>query len=121
MPQRLPRIAIVDDDMAVLESTRFLLEISGHSAETFASPEDFLEESERAAFDRLIIDQHMPLLTGLEVVDRLRARGVNIPIMLLTGALTPDITTRARGMQLERVVEKPAGVQDLVDFVTARA
>lgn len=117
MSHPLPRVAIVDDDTAVLESTRFLLEITGHRTETFSSPGDFLAESERQAFDRLIIDQHMPLLTGLEVVHRLRTRGLNIPTMLITGALTPEIVARAGRMRLEKVVEKPASEADLMDFI----
>ena len=117
MNQSLPRVAVVDDDLAVLESARFLLEITGHQAEIFASPGDFLAESEHRAFDRLIIDQHMPMLTGLEVVDRLRARGVNIPVMLITGALTPEIVARAGRMRLQKVVEKPASAADVMEFV----
>ena len=51
------------------------------------------------------------------MVDRLRARGVNIPVMLITGALTPEIATRAGRMQLEKVVEKPASAEDVMTFV----
>lgn len=116
-----PRVAIVDDDIAVLESTRLLLEIAGHHVETFASPCDFLAKAANDAFDCLILDQHMPQLTGLELARLLRGRGVSMPIMLITGSLTPDIERRASDMHLERVVEKPAPESVLMDFIAAAA
>lgn len=114
-------VAIVDDDLAVLESTRFLLEVAGHRVETFASPCEFLVCNDAAAFDCLILDQHMPRLTGLELASRLRARGFNRPIMLVTGSLTSDIVTRAGEMQLKKVVEKPASETELMNFIAAAA
>ncbi len=121
MPALSPRIAIVDDDDAVLESTRFLLEISGHAVATFTSAVDFLASADSRAYDRLILDHHMPRLTGLELARHLREAGVRIPTMLLTGSLTPDIITRAGELGLERVVEKPASEADLMAFVEAAA
>ena len=112
-----PRIAIVDDDVAVLESTRFLLEAAGHVVETFASPCAFLTETAVRRFDCLILDQHMPRLTGLELACRLRARGITMPIMLMTGSLTPDIVTRAGQIHLEKIVEKPASEAALMEFI----
>src|SRR3954447_24392903 len=81
MQPHSPRIAVIDDDADVLESTRFLLEISGHVVQTFASACDFLAELRLQAFDCLILDHHMPALTGLELARRLRASGVTLPIM----------------------------------------
>lgn len=121
MHSHSPRIAIVDDDIAVLDSTRMLLEIAGHTVETFISPCDFLQRSVSNDFDCLILDHHMPHLTGLELAKRLRARGVTMPIMLITGSLTADIATRAAQMHLEKVVEKPASEAELMGFVAAAA
>lgn len=112
------RVAIVDDDTAVLDSTRFLLEVAGHAVETFDSPCTFLRETKAWRFDCLILDHHMPRLTGLELARRLRARGITMPIMLVTGSLTSDIVDRAVRIQLEKVVEKPMSESELLDFVT---
>lgn len=116
-----PRIAIVDDDIAVLDSTRLLLEIAGHHVETFASPGDFLAQGGDTGFDCLILDHHMPRLTGLELARRLRAQGSHMPIMLITGSLTSDIVSRAAAMHLEKVVEKPASEAELMGFIAAAA
>ena len=114
-------VAIVDDDVAVLDSTRLLLEIAGHDVETFASPSDFLARAANSNFDCLILDHHMPQLTGLELAKCLRTRGNTMPIMLITGSLTPDITARAARLHLEKVAEKPASEAELMHFIASAA
>ena len=87
-------VAIVDDDDAVRDSLRFLLEVIGHPVATFASAAEFLKaEIHRLAC--LILDHHMPEMTGLELAERMRADGAGIPILLITGAPSPAIVTRA--------------------------
>jgi two-component system response regulator FixJ len=119
MQPHSPRIAVVDDDADVLESTRFLLEISGHVVQTFASACDFLAQLRLQAFDCVILDHHMPALTGLELAKRLRASGVTVPIMLMTGCLSTDILFGAMKLGIERIVEKPATESELMSFINA--
>ena len=113
-------VAIVDDDDAVRDSLRFLLEVIGHPVETFASASEFLKaEIHRLAC--LILDHHMPEMTGLELAERMRADGLGIPIFLITGAPSPAIVTRAAEVGINRVLEKPATEEDLLDFIDASA
>lgn len=109
-------VAIVDDDHAVLDSLRFLLEVVGHPVQTFASAAEFLS-AEIRHFAGLILDHHMPHMTGLELAERLRAEGVAIPILLVTGSPTPDIVARATRLGIERVLEKPPLEEDVLDFI----
>ena len=109
-------VAIVDDDDAVRDSLRFLLEVIGHPVVTFASAAEFLKaEMQRLAC--LILDHHMPEMTGLELAERMRADGAGIPILLITGAPSPAIVTRAAEVGINRVLEKPATEEDLLDFI----
>ena len=73
-------VAVVDDDDAVRDSLRFLLEIAGHSVATYASAAQFLLEAPIAELTCLVVDQHMPDQTGLQLVSRLRALGVTLPV-----------------------------------------
>jgi len=111
-------VAIVDDDPDVLDSFRFLLEVIGYTVETFASAAEFLLANVHR-FVCMILDHHMPHMTGLELVERLRADGSGIPIMLITGSLSPSIVARAAELGIERVLEKPPGEEDLIDFIDA--
>ncbi len=109
------RVAIVDDDLAVRDSLRFLLEIIGHPVETFASAAEFLK-ADAQHLECLILDHHMPEMTGLELVERLRADGSDIPILLITGSPSPAIAARASELGI-RVLEKPLTEDGLLDFV----
>ena len=111
-------VAIVDDDDAVRDSLRFLLEVNGHRVETFASAAEFLSADLRH-IGCLILDQHMPGMTGLELAERLRTDGRLLPILLVTGSPSPSITTRAAALGVNRVLEKPPSEEGVIDFITA--
>jgi two-component system response regulator FixJ len=113
------KIAIVDDDDAVRDSLQFLLAVAGHCVEAFASAAEFLK-AEMQHFACLILDHHMPHMTGLELAERLREAGVNIPILLVTGSPSPAIVSRATEFGIDRVLEKPLLDEDLFDFVNAK-
>ena len=109
-------VAIVDNDHAVRDSIRFLLEAMGYTVETFASAGEFLKANLQR-FACLILDHLMPRMTGLELADRLRAYGSAIPILLITGSPSPTISARAADLGIYRVLEKPFDDKDLLDFV----
>lgn len=112
-------IAIIDDDTAVLGSLQVLLEVIGYPVQTFASAEEFLK-AELRHFAGLILDHHMPQMTGLELAERLRADGAAIPILLVTGSPSPTVVTRAAKLGIERVLEKPPLEEDLLDFINSK-
>jgi two-component system, LuxR family, response regulator FixJ len=113
-----PTVAIVDDDAAVRDSLRFLLEVIGHPVDTFASAAEFLK-AEQHDHSCLILDYHMPGMTGLELAERLRADGSDIPILLITGSPSPVTAARAAELGIDSVLEKPIADEDLLDFISA--
>jgi FixJ family two-component response regulator len=112
-----PVVGVVDDEPAVRESLRFLLETSGYTVETFATGAELLA-SEFSRLACLILDHHMPNMTGLALAERLREQGQLLPIVLITGAPSPIIVARAAELGIERVLEKPPEVDDLLDFLS---
>jgi two-component system, LuxR family, response regulator FixJ len=111
-------VAVVDDDPAVLDSLKFLLEVAGYRVTVYPSAAAFLGNgaTRRAC---LILDQHMPRMTGLELVARLRNDGAHLPVLLITGSLSPTIVARAAELGIEKVLEKPLKEDDLLSFVNA--
>jgi two-component system response regulator FixJ len=111
-------VGIVDDDPAVLDSLKFLLEVIGYQVSTYDSAGAFLGDG---ATDPacLIIDQHMPGMTGLELAQTLRNDGDSIPILLITGSPSPAIVARATQLGIVNVLEKPPEEADLLTFVSA--
>jgi CheY-like chemotaxis protein len=113
-----PVIGIVNDEEAVRESLRFLLEVAGHAVATFASAADLLE-ADTQEFTCVILDDHMPRMTGLELAERLRADGIGIPIILITSSPSPTKLLRAAELGIDRVLERPVDYEDLHDFANA--
>jgi FixJ family two-component response regulator len=82
-----PLVAIVDDDESVCRAVRRLVRSMAMDAETFSSGQQFLDLLEAMPSyqpDCLILDVQMPGLNGLELQDRLLARGNTIPVIFIT-------------------------------------
>jgi FixJ family two-component response regulator len=109
-------VAIVDDDDAARDALHFLLTVLGRRPRAFASPAAFLKER-GDNFGCLLLDQHMPGMTGLELAKHLRAANNSIPIMLITGALTVDIRIRANALGIDEICEKPPEPGMITAFV----
>jgi len=78
-------VFIVDDDEAVRDSLRWLLEANGYRVRAFESAEAFLAAYDPAAVGVLIVDVRMPGMSGLELQEHLLARQIAIPIVFITG------------------------------------
>lgn len=111
-------VAIVDDDDAVRHSLRFLLESVGYKVRTFATAAEFLQ-AELQAMACLILDHHMPEMTGLELAERLRADGVGMPIMLITGLPLSSLVARAAELGIDKVLAKPLAEAEVIAFIEA--
>ena len=110
---------MVDDDLAVLQSLKFLLETVGYSVAAYRSAAEFLKD-EAARPACLIVDQHMPAMTGLELVARLREMEAAVPALLITGSPSPAIAARAFQLGVA-MLEKPPLEDDVLSFIDAHA
>ncbi|MDR3534710.1 MAG: response regulator [Rhodopila sp.] len=109
-------VAVVDDDVAVRDSLKFLLETAGHTVTTYSSAAAFLDHrGPRPAC--LVVDYHMPRMTGLELAAQLQQEGANIPLLLITGSVSPAIVANAARLGIGTVLEKPLNANDLLKFV----
>ena len=111
-------VAVVDDDDAVRESLQFLLETAGFSVAAYNSAAQFLNEAALGELTCLVVDQHMPDQTGLQLVSSLRRQGAKLPIALITGSPSPDLVRLARQLGVAQVLEKPLDDDLLLDFIS---
>jgi FixJ family two-component response regulator len=77
-------IAIIDDDEAMQDSLRDLMEAAGLVAQCFGSAEEFLESDLHRKAACLIVDIRMPKMSGLELQSKLREEECNTPIIFIT-------------------------------------
>jgi len=110
-------VAVVDDDDAVRDSLRFLLEVAGFCIATYASAAQFLQQAPLGELACLVVDQHMPGLTGLQMIARLRDQRANLPVALITGSPSADLIRGAQELGVAEVLEKPLDDDTLLGFV----
>lgn len=115
--ERRPVIAVVDDDDAVRDSLRFLLEAAGFRAAMFSSAESFLSNPAGMTCTCLLLDQHMPSVTGLELLQQLRATGYDLPVAIMTASPSARLTQRAMELGAAAVLEKPLSEPALLQFI----
>ena len=110
-------VYIVDDDDALRESMRMLLEMLGYRVQVFASPKSFLAVCSDSDRGCLVLDMRLPEMTGLELQQALRKRGYDLPIIFLSGF--GDAPTTARAYQLGAVdfLEKPVSKRRLTECI----
>jgi FixJ family two-component response regulator len=112
-----PLIFIVDDDAAVRDSLRVLLESHGMAVEEFGSTEEFASASRPQSRSCMILDLHLPMVGGLDYLASRAAAGPHIPVILMTGR--GDDSTRARAYELgvTAFLEKPIDESDLLEAI----
>ena len=102
-----PSIYIVDADPAIRDSLHSLLTLHGFHVEAYASAGEFLDGSEPAANACLITEVHLPDMSGIELLERLRRRGLQLPVIVI--ADRGDVPTAVRAIRSGAVdfLEKP--------------
>lgn len=106
-------IYIVDDDDAVRDSLRFLLETNGYNVLTFSSGEEFLEKYDPTLVSILITDVRMPGMSGLQLQEELNSRKANIPIVFITGHGNVPMAVNTLKQGAMDFIEKPFNLNDI--------
>ncbi len=102
-------VFIVDDDEDLRSSLVDLVETADLKAEAFGSAKEFLEIGKARSEGCLVVDIHMPGMNGLELQGRLKADGIGIPVIVITGR--GDVTKAVKALKAGAVdfIEKPFG------------
>lgn len=110
-------IFIVDDDLDVRDSLRWLFESVGFKVQTYPSAQEFLASSYEKNRGCLIIDVRMPIMSGFELLEVMGSKKNNLPVIMITGY--GDIPMAIRAMKSGAVdfVLKPINHQYLLDVV----
>ncbi|MCG8357066.1 MAG: response regulator [Kiloniellales bacterium] len=107
MVRREASIFIVDDDDAVLDSLKVLLESLDFNVETYNSGQDFLSTYRSGGAACLVYDLRMPDVSGLEIIDRLAEQGSRLPVIIITAGGDVSLAVKAMKSGALDFVEKP--------------
>ena len=110
----LALISIVDDDASICKALRRVLRSSGYDVETHASGNGFLQSIRDHIPDCVVLDLHMPEMTGFEVQAQLQSCGIHVPVVVITGQATPKAYQRAMTSGAFAYVCKPVDAMDLL-------
>lgn len=117
MPKRTGPVLVIDDDAAVRHALKFALELEGLDVRLYEGAAALLRDATLPRTGCLLVDYWMPDMDGMELVERLRARAVGLPALLITARPTGDLRRRARHAGFRGVVEKPFEDGALLDGI----
>lgn len=120
MPASPLLVAVVDDEESVRKALRRLFRSVGIEAETFATGQEFLASLTVHQPDCLILDYHMPGLTGMDVQRQLVAQGYNVPAIVISGHDQPGLAGELHKAGVAAYLTKPVDDRELLEAI-ARA
>lgn len=112
---RKVRVLVVDEEAPLTNLLTLALQFEGWAVETLANGGDAVAVVERFRPDAVLLDMMLPDITGVEVVERLRAAGATVPVIFLTGRSSLEDRLAAYGAGGDDYITKPFGLEEVTD------
>jgi len=115
----MPKILIIDDDVAITELLKFLVKIEGHAPTTVNDSTKALEIASSVHPDLITLDLMMPGLTGFELCTLLHQdpKFANVPILIVSARDDPESKARAMQAGAQDYLTKPFGSDELMQKI----
>jgi two-component system, LuxR family, response regulator FixJ len=107
-------ILVVDDDDAVRDSLKVVLNLIYGNVQTFGSGAEFLAVVHRECRACLILDIHMPDMSGIEVMQELSSRAIRLPTIMITGKTDSSLRSQAEVHGAIALLDKPLDHEKLI-------
>jgi CheY-like chemotaxis protein len=113
--QKMPaRLLLIEDHDEVRRSLTLMLRSNGYAVDSYRSGIELLSTRELPSADCALIDYKMPVVDGLELLRRLRVKGLSIPALMITGVASTTLKERAREAGFSGVLLKPLKPRELI-------
>lgn len=119
MESNIAHVAVVDDEESVRKALSRLIRSAGFEVESFASGVDYLNSLQIKRPDCLVIDLHMPVLNGIDVLKKMSEQGLNIPAIVITGHDGVGMTQRVMDAGAVTCLHKPVDDEILISTLTS--
>ena len=106
-----PRILVIDDESAIRDSLKMILEYEGFEVQGAATGQDGLTLADREPADLVLLDIKMAGMDGLEVLQRLRATHEALPVIMISGHATVSTAVEATKLGAFDFIEKPLSTE----------
>lgn len=111
------QIIIIDDDKAVRSSLCAFLDSTGFSVNPFASAMQFLRTGSLSLTCCIIVDMHMPEMSGIEFLELMHETHPSVPVVLISGNISASLRARATRAGAKAVFEKPFDQDGLLNIL----
>jgi DNA-binding response OmpR family regulator len=112
-------ILIIDDERSVADALKLILESEGFGVTLAATGRDGIERARQRRFRLVITDLRLPDMSGLEVLQTIRAENSSCCVILITSYGTPEIWAEARGCGAVGTLDKPFSPSEIVRLITS--
>jgi FixJ family two-component response regulator len=112
------RVYLVDDDKSVRTGLSRLMRVSGFDVRAFDTAEQFLAEVSQDWNGCVLLDMALPRVTGLQVQERLRDRGIRLPVIVMSARDDDGVREAARALGAQFFLHKPIDDQALLDAIS---
>jgi len=110
-------VYVVDDNPAVRDAIRWLVEEVGLRAQVFATAQDFIAEFNPESVGCLVLDIRMPGMSGLELQDYLQQQNITLPVIVVTGHGDVPMAVRSMKSGAFDFLQKPFNDQTMLDTI----
>ncbi len=108
---------IVDDAESVRKSIAAVLQTTGVTVRDYPSAQAFLDDFQPGVTGCLIVDQHMPDMTGLELLQHLRQQGTPVPAIVITGQGDANLEEKFKQAGALTMLHKPVDAGELIALI----
>ena len=115
----MPCVAIVDDEEGIRKALSRLLRASGLEAESYANGQEFLDAAAEHRPDCVVLDLHMPGMSGVQVLRKLKAAGQRLSIVVITAHDEPETRERCIDAGACAYLRKPLEDRLLLNAISA--
>lgn len=112
-----PTVFVVDDDQAMRNSLKWLIETVGMGVETFESADEFIQTYSPERAGCLLLDVRMPGMSGLELQEYFVEQNIKIPVIIITGHGDVPMSVRAMKAGAVDFIEKPFNDELLLESI----
>jgi len=116
-PPSETRILVIDDEADVREMVRVLLTRAGYTVDTSGNLSEIVASLLVGRYDLLTVDLKMPEIDGQDIAELAKAVNQQIPIIVISGFLTPDLKKQLEDMGVRHFVNKPFKPDQLLQTV----
>jgi len=113
VPEAVCRVLVVEDEPLIRQLLTAALGGRGHTIDTCSNGAEGLQQLQTASYDVLITDFHMPRMTGIQLIDAVRAARIKIAIILMSSNNLDELALTGKDLEGIQFLRKPFGINEL--------